>query len=105
MASGLFATDADARRACMRKPYFLKFRSLQWHLRRKAAVLEAGGSLADCRAAYYSDGSIEAALPCLLLFQHTKCASSHVASHHALSLSSACVGLTRRKAHGACRRP
>ena len=51
VAAGLCATVDDARRQCMSSPNLIQSRSLDWHQERKAAVLEAGGTLEDVRAA------------------------------------------------------
>ena len=59
---------------CMLRPNLLRSRQLQWYLERKAAVLVAGGSMSNVLAAYCQDGTFSAALPCLLLWQHSGCA-------------------------------
>ena len=41
---------------------------LRWYVVRKAAVLEAGGSMDDVLAACCDTGSLQAAYPCLLLW-------------------------------------
>ena len=69
VAAGLFNSDAEARRECMLRPQLLMSRQLRWYILRKAAVLEAGGSMGDVLAACCLTQSLEAALPCLLLWQ------------------------------------
>ena len=69
VAAGLFDSDAEARRECMLRPQLLMSRQLRWYILRKAAVLEAGGSMGDVLAACCLTQSLEAALPCLLLWQ------------------------------------
>ena len=72
--AGVFDDDSDARRACMHHREHLISRSLKWLVERKAAVLEAGGTIEDARLACRCPGGLEAALPGLLLFKQTKCA-------------------------------
>ena len=69
VAAGLFYSDAEARRECMLRPKLLLSRQLRWYVERKAAVLEAGGSMDDVLAACCITGSLRAAFPCLLLWQ------------------------------------
>ena len=45
--AGLFDSEDDARQACMLRLALLYPYSLRWYLERKAAVLEAGGTLPD----------------------------------------------------------
>ena len=72
VAAGLFTTEAHARRGCMLRPMLLALYKLEWYVRRKAAVLEAGGSMADVHLACCASGSVQAALPCLLLFKRSR---------------------------------
>ena len=72
VAAGLFHSDAEARRECMLRPKLLESHLLRWYVERKAAVLEAGGSMDDVLAACCATQSLEAALPCLLLWQLSK---------------------------------
>ena len=73
VAAGLFDTDAQARHACMRETRFLPMYSLEWYLERKAAMLEAGGTLDDVRAACCQFASLRACLPRVLLSQRCRC--------------------------------
>ena len=76
VAAGLYATEAEAARACMQLTSLLLPRKLEWYLEHKAAVLEFGGTLDDVRTACCSTASLQAALPCLLLWQRARCAHS-----------------------------
>ena len=76
IAAGLCATEADAARACMRRTSLLLPRKLEWYLERKAAVLEAGGTLDDVCTACCCPNGLQAAIPCLLLWQRARCARS-----------------------------
>ena len=51
VAAGLFHSDAEAQSECMLRPKLLMSRQLRWYVERKAAVLEAGGSMDDVLAA------------------------------------------------------
>ena len=73
VATGLFDVAAEARRECMLRPQLLRGHQLQWHLERKAAVLLAGGSMSDALEVCCHGGAFSAALPCLLLRQHSGC--------------------------------
>ena len=75
VAAGLFASDEEARRECMLRPKLLMSHKLRWYVERKAAVLEAGGSMDDVLAACCLTQSLEAALPCLLLWRLSECAA------------------------------
>ena len=72
--AGVFDDDGEARRACMHHREHLLSRSLKCLVERKAAVLEAGGTIEDARLACRCNGSLQAAWPGLLLFEQTKCA-------------------------------
>ena len=74
VAAGLCASSADARRWCMLQSALLNAHVLSWYLERKAAVLEAGGTLDDARTACCRNGGMQKALPCMLLWQQSKCA-------------------------------
>ena len=80
VAAGLCATGADARRQCMSQSALISAYSLSWYLERKAAVLEAGGTMSDVRAACCRSGGTRASLPCVLLWQQSKCAPLHGAT-------------------------
>ena len=73
VAAGLCATGADARRLCMSHNALLAPYRLSWYLERKAAVLEAGGTLHDVRAACCCSASLQTSLPYVLLWQRVKC--------------------------------
>ena len=73
VAAGLFHSDAEARRECMQRPQLLSSHKLRWYVVRKAAMLEAGGSTDDALAACCYGGSLQAAYPCLLLWQLSRC--------------------------------
>ena len=75
VAAGLFHSDAEARRECMLQPRLLRSHQLRWYLECKAAVLEAGGSMDELLAACCHGGSLQAAYPCLLLWQLSRCAA------------------------------
>ena len=60
----------------MQRPQLLTGHALRWYVERKAAVLEAGGSMDDVLAACCLTQSLEAALPCLLLWRLSECAAS-----------------------------
>ena len=75
VAAGLCASDADARRQCMSRFTLTISRTLEWYLERKAAVLEAGGTLGDVRAACSQGGSMQRSLECVLLWQRSGCAA------------------------------
>ena len=77
VAAGLFHSDAEARRECMLRPKLLASSQLRWYVERKAAVLEAGGSMDDVLAACCLGGSLQNAYPCLLLWQVSGCVVSH----------------------------
>ena len=51
VAAGLFTTEALARRGCMLRPMLLAPYKLAWYVWRKAAVLEAGGTMGDVHLA------------------------------------------------------
>ena len=75
VAAGLFGSEAQARRGCMRRwNTLLVCHKLEWFLQRRAAVLAAGGSADDVRAVC----SLTAGLPVvrrgLLLWQRARCA-------------------------------
>ena len=72
VAAGLFHSDAEARRECMLRPRLLASHTLRWYVERKAAVLEAGGSMDDVLAACCIAGSLQAANPCLLLWKQVR---------------------------------
>ena len=55
--AGVFDDDSDARRACMHHREHLISRSLKWLVERKAAVLEAGGTIEDARLACRCPGA------------------------------------------------
>ena len=74
VAAGLFDDATEARRACMLRPKLLMSFKLQWYLKRKAAVLVAGGSMSTVLDVCCLGGAFNAALPCLLLWQHSGCA-------------------------------
>ena len=76
VAAGLFADDENARRECMQRPHLLQGNMLRWYIERKAAVLEAGGSMDDALAACCNTGSTQSAYPCLLLWQRSRCAAT-----------------------------
>jgi hypothetical protein len=65
----------------MARLQLLRVRNLRWFLERKAAVLEAGGTIEDVRTACCQTGSLRAALPCLLLYQRSGCAASRRSSN------------------------
>ena len=105
VAAGLFHSDAEARRECMLQPRLLKSRTLRWYLERKAAVLEAGGSMDDVLAACCHSGSLQAAYPCLLTVAVVKvccckarpaCAVSHLGSALAVRGECGAVLASRR---------
>ena len=73
--AGLFAAEADALRGCMLRHGFLRSYRLEWYLERRAAVLEAGGTADDVLAACCQNANLRTALPCLLLWQRSKCAT------------------------------
>ena len=75
VAAGLFYSDAETRRECMLRPKLLESHLMRWHVERKAAVLEAGGSMDNVLAACCLTQSLEAALPCSLLWRRSKCAA------------------------------
>ena len=75
VAAGLCASDADARRQCMSHFTLMISRTLEWYLERKAAVLEAGGTLGDVHAACSQRGSMQRSLECVLLWQRSGCAA------------------------------
>ena len=81
VAAGLRASDSDARRQCMSSPNLIQSRSLDWHQERKAAVLEAGGTLEDVRAACCSSASLHSSLACVLLWQRSGCAALPACEH------------------------
>lgn len=70
--AGLCASTMDAKRECMLRLKLLFSRKLEWYLWRKAAVLEAGGSLADVRAACCRTARLCKVLQCLLLWQRAR---------------------------------
>ena len=72
--AGLFTTEARARCGCMSKNNLLSSYKLEWYVWRKAAVLEAGGSMADVHLACGANGNLQSAFPCLLLFKRSRCA-------------------------------
>ena len=72
VAAGLFHSDAEARRECMLRPKLLESHLLRWYVERKAAVLEAGGSMDDVLAACCLTCSLQAAYPCLLLWKRLR---------------------------------
>ena len=65
VAAGLFHSDAEARRECMSRPRLLESHLLRWYVERKAAVLEAGGSMDDVLAACCLSGSLQNCIPVL----------------------------------------
>ena len=73
VVAGLFANESEARQECMAHPKLLACLSLRWHLERKAAVLEAGGSKGDVLAACCDMGALGHAHSCLLLWQRSEC--------------------------------
>ena len=75
VAAGLFAAEADALRGCMLRNNLVKSRSLEGYLERRAAVLEAGGTADDVLAACCQNANLRTALPCLLLWRRSKCAT------------------------------
>ena len=75
VAVGLFEGETEARQGCMLRPWLLQSRQARWYLERKAAVLEAGGSMDDALAACCATGAVARALPVLMLWQHTQCAA------------------------------
>ena len=81
VAAELFHSDDEARRECMLRPRLLTSRTLRWLLECKAAVLEAGGSMDDVLAACCHGGSLQAAYPCLLLWQLSRCAAAECGLH------------------------
>ena len=70
--AGLFTTEADARRGCMSRIKLLEPYKLEWYIGRRAAVLEAGGTMDDVHLACCQEGNIQTALPCLLLFERSR---------------------------------
>ena len=96
VAAGLYATEADAARACMQRTPLLLSRKLEWYLERKVAVMEGGGTLDDVRTACCCTQSLQAALPCLLLWQRARCAPSMSVKHMQRSTPPECC---------ACRMP
>ena len=57
VAVGLFECEAEARQGCMLRPKLLQSCQARWYLVRKAAVLEAGGSMDDVLAASCDTGA------------------------------------------------
>ena len=75
VAAGLCASDSDARRQCMLQTKLVDRRTLEWYLERKAAVLEASGTLEGARAACCQNGSLQTSLECVLLWHWSGCAA------------------------------
>ena len=75
LVAGLCASDSDARRQCMLQTKLVNRRTLEWYLERKAAVLEASGTLEGARAACCQNGSLQTSLECVLLWQRSGCAA------------------------------
>ena len=74
VAAGLFHSDAQARRGCMLRPKLLATSQLRWYVERKAAVLEAGGSMDDVLAVCCNTGALQSAYPGLMMWQLARCA-------------------------------
>ena len=72
VAAGLFTTEADARQGCMSRNMLLAACKVEWYVWRKAAVLEAGGTMEHVHLACCRNGHIQAALPGLLLFKRSR---------------------------------
>ena len=77
--AGLFTTEADARQGCMSRNALLAACKVEWYVWRKAAVLEAGGTMEHVHVACCRNGHIQAALPGLLLFKRSRSVPVRVA--------------------------
>ena len=75
VAAGLFHSEAEARRGCMRRwGNLLASHTLEWYLQRRAAVLAAGGSADDVRAVCSQTVGLPVVRRGLLLWQRARCA-------------------------------
>ena len=74
VAAGLFDSEDEARRGCMRRwNKLLASRTLKWYLQRREAVLAAGGSAGDVRAVCSRTAGLPVVLRGLLLWQRARC--------------------------------
>ena len=74
VAAGLFDSEAEARRGCMRRwNKLLASHTLEWVLQRRAAVLAAGGSADDVRAVCSQGTSLPVVRGGLLLWKRARC--------------------------------
>ena len=69
----LFATEDAARRGCMLHTNLMSCHTPEWYMERKAAVLEAGGTMDVVRLACSQSSELQRAMPGLLLFQRSGC--------------------------------